>query len=394
VNRRLFLRSGLAASGALLLGRRAAQAAPPSRKIVIVGAGLAGLVAAYELGKANFDVRIVEAQDRVGGRVHTFRSFGQGLYADAGAARIPDDHDLTHKYVKEFGLPLIPFYPDQDKFVRFRGGVYEPVDWDKFEEATQMVVGLGERRLWKKIQGGNDLLPKAFAQRLPGKILYGSPVTRIEQSAAGVRVKFMKDGRLSEVAGDLAVCTVPFSVLSKIEMAPAFSESKMRTIEDFEYDSASRVFVETDRRFWKDKGLNGFGFGENAAEIWDASFGEPGTHGLIETYIRGGYSLDMTRTPEAERAGKMVEKLTRLYPDLASRVVGGASKCWSEDPWVMGAWSHPGPAQVSAGRIPEGRVYFAGEHLSGQPSWMQGALESGLRAAKDILAVAAVIVRS
>ena len=55
---------------------------------------------------------ILEANTRPGGRVYTLRDqFSDGLYAEAGAGRIPEWHDLTLKYVNEFGLTLEPFYP-------------------------------------------------------------------------------------------------------------------------------------------------------------------------------------------------------------------------------------------------------------------------------------------
>ena len=67
-----------------------------------MGAGLAGLSAAYELDRAGHDVVVLEAQVRPGGRVQTLRSpFSDGLYAEAGAARIPDNHHLTLR-----GYPL------------------------------------------------------------------------------------------------------------------------------------------------------------------------------------------------------------------------------------------------------------------------------------------------
>jgi monoamine oxidase len=117
-DRREFLRLGLpAASVRLDLRQRWSillkplPAAPP-KKVLIIGAGLAGLVAAYELIRAGHDVTIVEAQLRPGGRVLTLReSFSDGLYAEAGASRIPDNHDLTLHYVRHFGLTLVPFLP-------------------------------------------------------------------------------------------------------------------------------------------------------------------------------------------------------------------------------------------------------------------------------------------
>lgn len=66
------------------------------RKVAIVGAGMAGLVTAWVLRRAGYDVRILEASHRVGGRVHTLRSgFSSGLYAERGAMRIPAEHALT-----------------------------------------------------------------------------------------------------------------------------------------------------------------------------------------------------------------------------------------------------------------------------------------------------------
>ncbi|SEC33873.1 flavin monoamine oxidase family protein [Bradyrhizobium erythrophlei] len=80
------------------------------QNVIIVGAGMAGLTAAYLLRNAGHHVRILEANTYVGGRVHTFRSFSGDLYAEAGAMRIPGQHQLVSAFADLFKLPREPFF--------------------------------------------------------------------------------------------------------------------------------------------------------------------------------------------------------------------------------------------------------------------------------------------
>ena len=92
-------------------GSPLAQARAP-KKAVVLGAGLAGLVAAYELTQAGHDVTVFEARGRPGGRVHTIRGpFSDGLHAEAGAVFIPNNHHLTLKYAGIFRLSIRPTPP-------------------------------------------------------------------------------------------------------------------------------------------------------------------------------------------------------------------------------------------------------------------------------------------
>ncbi len=98
------------------------KASRPAR-VIVVGAGMAGLVAASELARAGHDPVLIEGQQRVGGRVLTLREpFAPGLWAEAGAMRIPKTHLLTHALIDRFGIPTQPFTMDNPEAYCFFGG--------------------------------------------------------------------------------------------------------------------------------------------------------------------------------------------------------------------------------------------------------------------------------
>jgi monoamine oxidase len=116
LDRRSFLQYVAAAGAAAVAGQArlpSAAAATGGRggnRVVVLGAGLAGLGAAYNLMKHGYEVTVLEAQGRPGGRVQTVRDgFHRGGHAEMGAIRIPESHEYTLKYVREFGLELTPY---------------------------------------------------------------------------------------------------------------------------------------------------------------------------------------------------------------------------------------------------------------------------------------------
>jgi monoamine oxidase len=394
ITRRQFLRRSAIAVAAAGLNRSQLSGAirnvvltGPAKKVLILGAGMAGLVAAYELSKTGHDVTVLEARTRPGGRVHTLREpFSDGLFAEEGAARIPENHDLTLKYVKEFALPLEPFYPSRLNAVRFDRGRREEVPIDGFTDAmTQNYGGElgGKPERWQKIVGGTDMLPKAFAQRLGEKIHYGSPVVRIEQDAQQARVVFLQAGQRQTLTADKVLCTIPFSVLRNVEL-PALTERKRDIIKNTRYDAVSRVYLQTRNRFWEEKGLNGFAFTAGAIEIWQPTWSQLGPRGILMTYARPGEAERITRLKENERVETTLKQLDGIFGGLKENFERGATKCWMDDEWSRGAWAFVGFSEFFTAVVPNERIHFAGEHLSAYSSWMQGALSSGLRAVKEI----------
>jgi monoamine oxidase len=484
VDRREFLRMALLATAAPVLAQHESyflsRPLPPAaarKKILILGAGLAGLAAGYELARAGHEITILEAQMRPGGRVLTLREpFSDGLYAEAGAGRIPDSHDLTMHYVRHFGLTLVPFYPDRlDRVLCLRGKRVRlparselklaqlPFDFTREEQQVGMSgleqkylgpamrkigdpsspdwpVGVARsydtitmteflreqgaslgaiqlldlpfatasddrisflfnlREAWYashekiryKIKGGNDLLPRAFAAKLKEKIHYGTPVIRIEQDATKVRAIALQSGSHQTFGADRLICTIPFPALRRVEVEPPFSDSKQKAISELAYDTITRVIYQCRSRYWEQDGFNGFGISDLEQEIWHPTFDQPGPRGLLVSYMCLSAGQRAGAMDDDKRLVFVSDNMDKVHPGLRQNLEGVVTKVWHTDPWVGGATALPSPGQMTSICVgiekPEGRVHFAGEHTSRFQGWMQGALQSGLRAAREVTA--------
>src|SRR6185295_1592390 len=104
VSRRHFLAS---AAAPFLVPRALLGATPPDRRVVVVGAGLAGLGAAYLLGERGYEVTLVEARERPGGRIWTWREpFKDGQWLESGATSTDDGSKRVLKWCQAFGLEV------------------------------------------------------------------------------------------------------------------------------------------------------------------------------------------------------------------------------------------------------------------------------------------------
>src|SRR5688572_12141004 len=125
LDRRSFLRLGAGAVASVALPAFSQNPSDSNvggqdgrRKVVVIGAGLAGLAAAYELDSFGYDVLVLEARMRAGGRVQTLREpFSDGLYAEAGAMSVSDVDKVTLDYIKKFDLSLLEPLPASRRFL-------------------------------------------------------------------------------------------------------------------------------------------------------------------------------------------------------------------------------------------------------------------------------------
>ena len=368
-------------SPGMLLGNQ------PTKNVVIVGAGMAGLVAGYELARAGHDVTILEARERVGGRVFTLRTpFSDGHYADAGAARIPPDHDMTLGYADHFGLTLDPFYPESSYYVNLSSDERTLIPASDYLNDPPWEGYYINRQEFVKIRGGTDILPHAFADYLTEQIHLATPVESIEQNSAGVVVRVSAG---TEFSADRVLCTVPLPVLNRIQFSPQLSDEKIEASSGgYDYLNLTRVFMQFVNRFWESEELNGWGNTDWPEEIWHPTWDRGGPRGVLLSYLSFNRADEADQLSEADRIEHVLSRWGSVFPGVQDHVESSTSLSWALEEWSGGAvaWPTPDQDEALAAHIgaAEGRIHFAGEHASDVHGWMQGALLSGLRAATEI----------
>ncbi|WAS90478.1 flavin monoamine oxidase family protein [Nannocystis punicea] len=453
------------------------QAAPTEKHVLVLGAGLAGLSAAYELQQLGYAVTVIEGRDRVGGRVWTLREgFEDGQFAEIGAVRIPDVHERTLDYCEMLGLELDE-YKDGSPLYYIDGKAFQHVDGEPWpvdglnDDELELTLGdywsreiastfgeFGDPRMngfpkpgivekydgmvyadflrmrgtsdaylklyaadngseistigtlaWMgaevadqawgatyHIRGGNDQLPKGLAEKVGlDNILLSSKVTKIEHDDAGVTVTFSGPDGDESLSADYLVCAIPFTTLRDVAIEPAFSADKTRAIKELFLMNAGRGYIQTRTRFWEKDGIGGLKIAKTdgpAERIWNLSDVQPGssTKGMIQSYTQNHNAEAYCAIAPEEREEYCLAAVEKFFPDIRAEKVAFYHFCWSDDPWAKGAWTDILPDQwwiVAATRQPEGRVVFAGEHTSVWAGWMQGAIESGQRAADEIAAM-------
>jgi monoamine oxidase len=239
------------------------------------------------------------------------------------------------------------------------------------------------------IPGGSDRFPEAMAGRLADRIRFGTEAVRLEQDADGVRV-ICRRGKGEEVlTGDRLVCTLPFPVVRRLEISPALPADKRQAIDSLPYSTITRIYLQVDRRFWEEGGLNGAGWSDGGVpRVLVHPMGRRTTGAVLEAHTGKATGERLAGLPEEDRIEFAARELETFHPGLRERLQLGTSWAWPTDPWARGGYASFAPGQIfeflPVISRPEGRIHFAGEHTSRLSTSMDGALESGVRAAEEI----------
>lgn len=399
-----------------------------SKKVIVVGAGLAGLTAGYELIHAGFDVQLFEARSRVGGRVQTV-ALGAGQHGELGAEFVNDTHTALISYLTQFNLKLDPAFRFPDDLCYYIDGnfytqkklttqqqaelndLYQSLDqlleqnadpaqtlagWLNAQSSApfasrvvqQQSLGLyaadpeaigvgffaysgtsGDRNL--RIQGGSTELVTAFAHSLGDRIHLNTPVCRIEQQEQTVAVSLETTQGQVEVFADWVIITLPWSVLRNLSLEAPLSEMQREAIARLSYGTSVKTLLQYSHRFWQQSDW-GLVIGETPYQtVWESTATQAGEAGILACTSSGKVSQNVT-AQAVELARQTVTTLclaaSKATSLVSASVTATATQDWGNDPWSRGTYCYFAPGDLKGWRsdLPysAGRVIFAGEHTA------------------------------
>jgi monoamine oxidase len=401
-------------------------------RVVVVGAGFAGLMAADRISRSGHEVVVLEARARVGGRVWS-QELVPGdprTVIERGAEFVLDGYDVLRAVAADLSLELadttMSYYEREPRggdpvtaretarcaaFVSAAAAAAGPRTslaevargWPGSDAALAAFLsrmtathGAGAERLaaasvagiaadfagrpcWR-IAGGNQRLATDLAGRLGRAVRLRNPARAVEHDSRGVRVLTDQGA----VSGDAVIVTVPMAVLRRLPFSPALPgdltdawrragvghNAKLHV--PLAAPASASAVQSVPGRFW----------------TWTATDGSGEVQPVVHAF--GGTEAGLAALGVASGPATWVGAVAALRPDLHLDADRALLTTWNDDPWAGESYSAltvdvaPGDDHLIAG--PAGRVHFAGEHTAGDwAGLMEGALRSGVRAADEIL---------
>lgn len=413
-------------------------------EVVVIGAGMAGVTAARELARTGVSVTVVEARDRVGGRLWSIRDFCAEP-VEAGAEFVHGVGARTWPELRAAGLATRPCPLIRHTMFNVGGGtrwlpwiLLHPGVWPTFPilrairkagppdrsarefiEARRYrgrarilaemtltahlpgsvdevgVLGLVadgvlrlETGLNQRVDEGYDTLARSMAAGLD--IRLGFAVEEVRWSSDGVHVR-SRSG--DEISARAAICTLPVGVLKSgsVRFAPELTASKRAALEQIEMGPVLKILLHFRERFWPEWAAN-IGCGTGPVTLyWPVFYRSPGGPPVLTAYCTGPRAAQLAKLGEDEALAIVLADLRRLFPraDPRRALLARRRIDWAADPFACGGYTFLTPGGVGARERlrarDTGALLWAGAASEWSPiaATVEAAYSSGLRAAEE-----------
>ncbi len=432
VTRRDFLRAaGLAGAGTAVYGCGLLPARA-EHDVAVLGAGMAGLAAARDLARAGLRVVVLEARDRVGGRIQSLHAqTPHGL--EIGAQMIHGSHAPTWELVREFGIetrPLPDYWHDapwstargflrpdparlervkkriDDAYHAYRGedityqrfldGVgldredqdlvsQNALSWSAEPDEISLHAAIEDSADWEtywdqdfQVVGGYDTVPGKLAEGLGDRVRIASPVRAVEWGRDGVAITCERQGRTERLRARRAVVTFPIGVLQTgvPPFTPALPAWKRRAIDALHMGRVVVVYLLFDDWFWRDAktGRRGWQAHGGRVSFWDP---HPAGKGMpaLQGWITGRAAQELSDLGEKAGVDRALAWIEEALPrsEARRRLRWSYLRDWVRDPYAFGSYSYTRPGgwtQRAVLATPvQDVLYFAGEATEAPPHY-------------------------
>lgn len=419
---------------------------PERTDVVIVGAGFTGLSAALELKAAGIDFVLLEARDRVGGRVEATLN-GLGERVDSGGQFLCEDMPELMALLQARGKTLVQTFVDGEfvsqpilpareaehtylasMVIRDRMNAIAPndpaiaglsvaawLDRQSDPEAAKaafrsMIEGLWcqaleKMPLWHLIDNDRRItnevselqyfvretmhsLADDLARDLGDRLRLGAAATVIEHGRGRVR--------LASTAGTIEARTVLIAVppvmTAKLEFSPPLPAALAGALGVWESGAVIKVLVRYPTAFWRDHGLSGMVMWRDLPGLFACDVGKDDGHAALVVFIGGPLALRWRHLRDAALRAEVTARLVEALGAQAAGILDFSYRDWTHDRWSGGAYGDlivdatatGAERTLLAGAPP---VHFASSELSPSfPGYVEGAIVAGRIAARKIMA--------
>lgn len=419
---------------------------PKSTSVIIIGAGFAGLSAAYKLKQRNIDCVVLESRTRIGGRVFS-HAVDPNLVIELGAEWVGNSHtriqelcgelklelknnqfdthliykgqyapagswDYSEKWNKTMNQLLENFaeLSENDKLVMDKMDwwrylvingcdgrdldIRELLDSTDFGESIRQVSAFAalaeyaesseKNEMDLKIKGGNGMLAERLAEKIgKEKILLKHTVTKIVQDDK-VKV-YCENGEFFEA--DKLICTIPTFAMSKIDWQPGLPSEKVSAINELQYARINKHAMLFNERFWKDESFDMI-TDQSPHYFYHATKNQKSEKGVLISYTIGEKAAVVANQNDLWNSRMIAETLKPHFGDVTGKLNSQVNYYWGNDHFSKGAYALYGKDQwfrvMPILKKSFLHTHFAGEHLADWQGFMEGAINTGEEAAEMI----------